>query len=193
MSYDQRPGKGDHVEYYSRYVALVPDGDIVAILATQLEDTLVPIRELTDAQARFAYAPGKWSVKEVLGHLADTERVFCYRALRIARADATPLPGFDENAYTPAGRFDERPPASLLAELAAVRSATVALFAGLPADAWKRFGTASNNPISVRACAWIIAGHELHHRNGLAQNYLPHLGPAQLSRQRPDVATPSAR
>jgi hypothetical protein len=193
MSYDQKPGTGDHAEYYGKYVRLVPDGDIIAILATQLEDTLVPIRELTDEQARFAYAPGKWSVKEVLGHLSDTERVFAYRALRIARADDTPLASFDENAYTPAGRFDERPLASLLAELAAVRRATVALFAGLPAEAWQRLGTASNNPVTVRGCAWIIAGHELHHRNGLALNYLPHLGPAHAVRQPAVAAPPAAR
>ena len=193
MSYDQRPGAGDHAEYYGKYVRLVPDGDIVAILATQLEDTLVPVRELTEEQARYAYAPGKWSVKEVLGHLADTERVFSYRALRIARADATPLASFDEKAFTPAGRFDERPLASLLAELTAVRRATVALFAGLPAEAWTRFGTASDNAVSVRGCAWIIAGHELHHRNGLAQNYLPHLGPAHATRHDAFAAPPAAR
>jgi uncharacterized damage-inducible protein DinB len=182
MSYEQRPGTGDHVEYYGKYVKLVPDGDIIAILATQLEDTLVPIRELTEEQARFAYAPGKWSVKEVLGHMADCERIFAYRALRIARADTTPLPSFDENAYTRAGRFDERPLASLVAELHAVRRATVALFAGLPPAAWQRAGTASDNRITVRGCAWIIAGHELHHRNVLAQNYLPHVGPVMAAR-----------
>ena len=193
MSYDQKPGAADHAEYYARYVRLVPDGDIVAILATQLEDTLVPIRELTEEQARFAYAPGKWSVKEVLGHIADCERVIAYRALRIARADETPLPSFDENAYTPAGRFNERPLASLLAELTAVRRATVALFAGLPPDAWLRFGTASNNAVSVRACAWIIAGHELHHRDGRAQNYLPHLRPAHAGRDAAVAAPPAPR
>jgi uncharacterized damage-inducible protein DinB len=190
MSYDQKPGAGDHADYYSRYTRLVPEGDIIAILATQLEDTLVPIRELTDQQARFAYAPGKWSVKEVLGHIADCERVFAYRAMRIARGDTTPLPSFDENAYAPAGHFDERPLASLLAELAAVRHATVALFAGLPAEAWQRVGTASDNRISVRGCAWIIAGHELHHRNLLAQNYLPHAGVAHAARQ-PAAAAPA--
>jgi uncharacterized damage-inducible protein DinB len=189
MSFDQKPGAGEYADHHANYVRLVPEGDIVAILATQLDDTLVPIRELTDEQARYAYAPGKWSVKEVLGHIADAERVFAYRALRIARADATPLASFDENAYTPVGRFNDRALASLLAEVAAVRGATVALFAGLPHDAWQRVGTASNRSVSVRACAWIIAGHELHHRNGLAQNYLPHLGTA--SARRADRAAPS--
>jgi uncharacterized damage-inducible protein DinB len=192
MSYEQQPGTGEHNEYYAKYIRLVPDGDIIAILATQLEDTLVPIRELTEEQARFAYAPGKWSLKEVLGHLADTERVFAYRALRIARGDTTPLASFDEKAYTPTGRFDERPLASLLAELSAVRRATVALFAGLPAEAWQRFGTASENPVTVRACAWIIAGHELHHRNVLAQNYLPHLPPAHAARHAAVAAPPGS-
>src|SRR5687767_3949542 len=193
MSHDQRPGAGDFSEYYGKYVKLVPDGDIIAILATQLEDTLVPIRALTEARARLAYAPGKWSVKEVLGHMADCERIFAYRALRIARADTTPLPGFDEKAFAPAGRFNDRPLASLLAELTAVRRATVALFAGLPPEAWQRLGTASDNRISVRGCAWIIAGHELHHRNGLAQNYLPHVGSAAAVRAGAGAATPAAR
>lgn len=181
MAYDHAPAPKEFNEYYSKYVQLVPAGDIIAILATQLDETLVPIHELSDEQARFAYAPGKWSVKEVLGHLADTERVFAYRALRIARADASPLASFDENAYVPAGRFNERRLASLIAELTAVRRATVALLAGLPAEAWTRIGTASTFPISVRGLAWIVAGHELHHRAIVAERYLPHI-PAPAGR-----------
>ena len=182
MSFDQAPPAGEFFEYYGKYINLVPAGDIIAILATQLDDTLIPLRELTDEQARFAYAPGKWSVKEVIGHMADTERVFAYRAMRIARSDATPLASFDENAFVPPGRFNDRPLASLLAEFAAVRRATLALLAGLPQEAWTRMGVASTHPVSVRALAWIIAGHELHHREILAQRYLAHTGPAQLAR-----------
>jgi uncharacterized damage-inducible protein DinB len=172
MGYDQRPRTDEYAEFYGKYVEKVPDGNIVALLATQVDDTLVLLRELSDTQALSAYAPGKWSIKEVVGHMADTERVFAYRALRIARGDTTPLPGFDEKAYTPAGHFNRRPLASLLAEFMAVRGATVALLAGLPADAWTRTGTASNTAVSVRGIAWIMAGHELHHRAILAERYL---------------------
>jgi uncharacterized damage-inducible protein DinB len=175
MSYDVRPARGEYNDFYHSYVERVPDGDIVAILATQLDDTIVLVNELTDAQARFAYGPGKWSVKQVLGHIADAERIMAYRVLRFARGDTTPLASFDENTYAPAGRFDERPVASLVAELTAVRRATVALLAALPHDAWTREGTASTFPITVRALAWIIAGHELHHRAILAERYLPQL------------------
>jgi hypothetical protein len=172
MSYEERPAHGEYSEYYAKYVDRVPEGDIVAILATQLDDTLALLRELTDEQACSAYAPEKWSVKEVVGHIADTERVFAYRMLRIARGDGTPLPGFDENEYVPAGNFDGRPLASLLAELVAVRRSTVALLAGLPVAAWTRTGTASNASVSVRGAAWITAGHELHHREILTSRYV---------------------
>jgi uncharacterized damage-inducible protein DinB len=172
MAYDQPPTSGEYNEYYGKYVARVPSGDIVAILATQLDDTLTLLRNLTEQQALHAYAPGKWNVKEVVGHVIDAERIFAYRALRFARGDRTPLATFDENAYVPEGAFTARPLASLAAELAAVRRATVALLAHLPADAWTRSGPASGMDVSVRALAWIIAGHELHHRAILADRYL---------------------
>lgn len=177
MGFDQKPAAGEYNPYYEKYISLVPAGDIVAILATQLEDTLIPIRELTEEQARFAYAPDKWTVKEVIGHIADAERIFAYRALRIGRGDATPLASFDENAFVPPGRFNDRPLASLLAEFVAVRRATVALLAGLPQEAWTKIGVASTHPVSVRALAWITAGHELHHREILAERYLAQAGP----------------
>lgn len=172
MSYENRPAESEYNEWYRGYVAHVPDGDIVAILATQLNDTIALLRELKDEQARYAYAPDKWSIKQVVAHIADAERVFAYRMMRVARGDTTPLPSFDENAYAENGSFDDRPLPSLLAELAAVRGATVALAAGLPANAWERTGTASGSPVSVRALAWIIAGHELHHRGILGTRYM---------------------
>jgi uncharacterized damage-inducible protein DinB len=172
MSYDQKPDHSEYAEFYAGYVALVPDGDVVAILATQLDDTFALLRELNDEQALHRYAHGKWSIKEVIGHLADAERVFAYRILRFARADATPLQGYDENAYVPAGEFDLRPLASLMAEYAAVRRATVALLAGLPDGSWTRQGSANRYPTTVRALAWAVAGHELHHRQLLAERYL---------------------
>lgn len=172
MAYEQRPAPSEYAEYYQRYVDRVPDGDIVALLATQADDTVALLRDLTDEQALRAYAPGKWTIKQVIGHLCDAERVFSYRAMRIARGDVTPLPSFDENVYAVEGAFDARPLPSLLAEFTAVRRATVALLAGLPHESWARAGMASGWPVTTRACAWITAGHELHHRAILAERYL---------------------
>jgi hypothetical protein len=172
MAYDIRPDPGEYAPFYGRYVEMVPEGDIVAILARQSGDTLALLRELDDRQALHRYAPGKWSIKEVLGHIADCERVFSYRALRFARGDETELPGFDENAWMPPADFDSRPLAGLVAEFMSVRSATVALLAGLPHAAWERGGTASRARVTVRALAWMTAGHELHHRDILAVRYL---------------------
>jgi hypothetical protein len=172
MAYEQRPGAGDYIEYYGKYVARVPEGDIVAILATQVEDTVTLLRNRTEEQALGAYAPGKWTMKEVIGHLIDVERVMSYRALLIARGDTTPLAGFDENTYVPAGQFNQRALASLLSEFTAVRRATVAQLAGLPEDAWLRAGTANDAAVTVRGIAWIIAGHELHHRALLVERYM---------------------
>lgn len=172
MPYDTRPDPGEYNAYYDRYVALVPAGDIIALLTVQLDDTIALLRDLSEEQALHAYAPGKWTIKEVIGHVMDAERVFMHRAMRFGRGDETPLPSFDENVYTPAGEFNARPLASLISEFTAVRRATVALLAGLPAEAWERKGTASRFPVSVRGLAWITAGHELHHRQILMQRYL---------------------
>ena len=170
--YTGRPEPGEYSQFYAGYIARVPDGDIVAILRGQLRATQSLLAPLTASQADFAYASGKWTIREVVGHIADTERIMACRALRIARGDRTPLPGFDENEYVPQGRFDERSLPGLLTELEAVRASTVALFAGVPADAWERHGTASDAAISVRALACIIAGHELHHRALIETRYL---------------------
>ena len=172
MAYAQRPAHNEYLEYYHKYVTRVPDGDIIAILATQLEDTLTLLRDVSDERALHAYAPGKWTIKEVIGHMSDVERVMSYRALRFARGDGTALPGFDENSWAPAGEFNARPIASLVAELASVRRSTIALLAGLPSAAWTRTGAANNAQVTVRALAWIIAGHELHHRELVATRYL---------------------
>ncbi|MGH7178584.1 MAG: pyridoxamine 5'-phosphate oxidase family protein, partial [Tepidisphaeraceae bacterium] len=119
-----RPQPSEHIPYFSRYIDLVPDGDLLALLETQHRATQAMLAPLTPEQAKHRYADGKWSVTEVIGHLADTERIFAYRALRFARNDATVLPGFDENLYVPTGRFDERPLGDVAAEFGAVRSAT---------------------------------------------------------------------
>ncbi len=167
-----RPDAAEHSPYYATYLSKVPDGDLLEMLEAQRRETQALIAGVSDAKATHRYAPGKWSVKEVIGHLADTERVFCYRALRFARADDTPLPGFDEKAWAPAGRFDARSLKDLAGELDAVRRATIALFSGMDAEALTRRGTANNNPITVRALAWIIAGHERHHVGILRERYL---------------------
>lgn len=173
-----RPGPGENAPYYDTYIREVPDGDVLARLAAQNRALLAGLAGLPEERALFRYAPGKWSVKEVIGHLVDAERVFAYRALRFARADATPLPGFDENAWVPAAAFDARPLASLLDEYAAVRAATLAFFRGLEPAAFARLGTANGNPMSVRAAAWVLAGHERHHAGVLGERYGVSLEPA---------------
>jgi uncharacterized damage-inducible protein DinB len=167
-----RPAPDEYAQYYHRYVSLVPDGDIVETLASQVKETAAFLRALPEERGWHRYAEGKWSIREVIGHLADGERIFTYRALRFARADATPLPGFDENDYVPNSGADGRPLASLVAEYQAVRAATVALLDGLPSEAWQRSGSANGVSMSVRSLAWITAGHERHHREILRTRYL---------------------
>jgi hypothetical protein len=167
----QRPRPDEHNPYYSRYISLVPEGDIVATLRRQADETKALLRKLTEDQGNYRYAPDKWSVKEMLGHLADTERVFGYRALSIARNDKTPLPGFEQDDYVRFGSFAQRSLADIVDDFVAVRQSSLSLFGHLDETAWGRSGTANNSPISVRAIAFLIAGHELHHRNVLKEKY----------------------
>jgi uncharacterized damage-inducible protein DinB len=166
-----RPRADEHAPFYGGYIALVPDGDLIELLRTQQQETARLLRPLSDERARFAYAPGKWTVKEVVGHISDAERIFAYRALRFARGDGQGLAGFDENAYVPPGRFNERTIGDLVDELEAVRAATIHLFRHLDAEALARRGLANNNPITVRAIAYIVAGHERHHVKLLRERY----------------------
>jgi len=168
-----RPDATEYAPYYGRYIDLVPAGDLIITLSQQINDTSALLRGISEAQAETRYEPGKWSIKEVLGHLVDTERIMSYRALRIARADDTPLPGFEQDDYVRAANFDSRTLANLLEEYLAVRAATVTLFRNLEAAAIDRRGTANNVPVTVRALAYIIAGHERHHVNVLRTKYLP--------------------
>jgi hypothetical protein len=167
-----RPGPDESAAFYHGYIAAVPGEEIGTYLEAQLGELERLLAPLDDARARWRYAPGKWSVKEVVGHLADTERIFGYRLLRVGRGDATPLPGFDENAYVPAADFDVRPLASVLRELRSVRESTITLANGLPASAWTRRGQASGAVISARALAYIIVGHLTHHARVLRERYL---------------------
>ncbi|HEX9581687.1 MAG TPA: DinB family protein [Gemmatimonadales bacterium] len=167
-----RPTPTEYPPFYEGYVDQVPDwADPIVFMQEQVEALPVLFRGVSGSKAEFRYAPGKWSVKEVLGHLCDTERVFGYRLLRIARGDPAPLAGFDENAYVPAGKFGARPLASLLAEWVAVRQATLALVHSLPHEAWERQGTANGNAISARALLYITPGHVQHHLEVLRTRY----------------------
>jgi DinB superfamily len=167
-----RPDASEYASHYEGYVSKVPDGNLLEILEDQRQHTQELLAGLTEARGLHRYAPGKWSIKEVIGHVTDAERVFSYRALRFGRGDQTPLPGFDETVYAPAGKFDLRPLPALAADLNAVRLASIALFAGLDAEALARRGMASNHEVSVRALAFIIAGHERHHIGILRERYL---------------------
>jgi len=167
-----RPDPTEYPPYYGKYIALVPDGLIETTFAHQGDATLALLRAIPEEQAGYAYAPGKWSIKEVLGHLMDTERIFAYRALCISRNDSTPVPGLEQDVYVTNGNFNARSLTSLLEEFAAVRQASVHLFRHLTDEQWQRRGMANGKEISARALAYNIAGHELHHAEILKSLYL---------------------
>jgi len=166
-----RPAAGEAAEVYFPYIDRVPDGDVLEHLARQIAETRALLGSLDEERAAFRYRPGKWSVKQVLGHLADAERVFAYRALAFSRGDRQSIPGMDQDAWMRAARFDEQSFAAVLADLVAVREGTLTLFRGLSDEQWRRRGTASGVEFQVGAMAWIIAGHELHHRGLLEERY----------------------
>jgi|SRR5579871_3077148 len=166
------PETTEYQSYYGRYISLVPGKDLVQTLERQLTETLPILRSITEEKSLQRYAPGKWSIKEVLGHLIDAERIFTYRALRFARKDQTPLPGFDQDPYVEAANFDARPWTDLVDEFEHVRRSTILFFRSLRPEDLLRLGTASQNAITVRALGYIIAGHELHHMEILRDRYL---------------------
>ncbi len=168
----QRPAPDEFADFYAGYIAKVPDGDLVETLARTGREVAALLRSIPESRGDHAYGPGKWTIKEVLLHVIDAERVFGYRALRIARGDPTPLPSFDENAWVPNSGAGRRTLADLVDEFEKVRAATVALFRHLPEDAPVRRGTASNREVSVRALGWIVAGHALHHQGLIRERYL---------------------
>jgi hypothetical protein len=166
-----KPQSGDHAPAFQAYLNDVGSfADALDIYEAQ-EAMLAAMVGWPEAKAGYRYAEGKWSVREVVGHMADTERIMAYRLLRIARGDGTPLAGFDENAYQLKSGFESRPLASVVAELRAVRSATLPLVRSLDAAALDRAGTANNHRTTARALAWITAGHFQHHADILAQRY----------------------
>jgi len=166
-----RPAADEYAPYYEAYVGKVAGEDPVAALAAQLSSTQGLLHGLDEAGAAHRYAPGKWSVKEVIAHITDTERVFGFRALWFAREDPSPLPGFDENRWMPAAEVDLQPLDLVRAAWHAQREATLALLRGLPRAAWIRRGTANGKVVSVRAIAFIMAGHETHHLGVLRERY----------------------
>jgi len=165
------PGVDEYASFYAGYVGRVPAGDVLDALEQQIDETLALLTEFGEARGAHRYAPAKWSVKEVAGHLADTERIFVYRALCIARGESQSLPGFDENAYVANADFDSHSLASLMGELAVARRATLSFFRHLDEAALLRRGTANGAPVTPRSIAYIITGHERHHQAILRERY----------------------
>jgi len=167
-----RPGSGEYAPYYANYVQLVPDGDILQILVVQGEQTLALFGGLDDQKAIHRYEPGKWSIKEVMGHLVDTERLFAFRALWCARNDPSAQPGMEQDDWVVQGRFDRYSVADLTAAYRVTREASLLLFQSFDAQDWLRRGTANEVEFSVRAFPFIVAGHERHHLRILEERYL---------------------
>ena len=167
-----RPEPTDYTHYYHKYISLVPDGDIVATLQAQLESTLALLRSIPADKADHAYAPGKWTIKQAIGHVNDTERVFAYRALCIGRGDQTPLPGFEQDDFVANTDYSQRTLADLIEEFAAVRQSSLHLLKHFTDTEWNRTGTASGNHTTAKALAFMIAGHDLYHCALMRERYL---------------------
>lgn len=167
-----RPAAGEYAPYYDRYIGIVPEGDILEILEQQVGETVALFREMPEETGNFAYAEGKWTAKELFGHVVDTERIFAYRGLCFARGDQTPLPGFEQDDYVVTGGFDARSCADLADEFEYVRRSNLVLFSSWNAEAQMRVGHGSGARMSARAVPYVIAGHERHHMNVLRERYL---------------------
>ena len=167
-----RPDDTEYPPFYARYVAMVPEADVVVALRASGNEMTELLGTIPEERGGFRYAAGKWTVREVIGHMIDAERIFSYRALRLARADATPLPGFEENEYARVAGSDTRTMADLVEELRIVREGSVRLFQSFPHDAWTRRGVVNGREVTVRALAYITAGHARHHLAVLRERYL---------------------
>lgn len=167
-----RPEKNEYAEFYANYVSLVEETDVVSDLKNQIDVLRKLLANVSAEEENFSYAEGKWSIKELLGHIIDGERVFSYRALRISRGDQTPLSGFEENSYVANSNFGNSKLADLIEEFSLLRAANVLLFKNLNEEQWLRRGTASDATVSVRALAFIMVGHVRHHTNILRERYL---------------------
>lgn len=166
-----KPAAHEYPAYFDQYITKVEDGDVIGILQVQRDELSTRLAEISDEQALLRYSEDKWSVKELVGHLTDSERIFGTRALCIARGETQPLPGFDEDSYVELARFDQRPFDSILSEWISVRESNINLFETLDYDAISRFGVANGRPITARAIMWIVAGHTIHHIQMLRDRY----------------------
>ncbi|MBI2214843.1 MAG: DinB family protein [Acidobacteria bacterium] len=169
------PAQDEYAEWYAGYVARVPDRDIIAALASQPDDLESLVGVVPEESTTFRYAEDKWSIRQLVGHLIDGERVFALRALCFSRGDAASLPGFDENAYIASSAYDDAPCSELRREFRALRDANTSMLGRLGTEQWDRRGTASGYAISVRALAYIMVGHPRHHMSVIAERYLPPL------------------
>jgi uncharacterized damage-inducible protein DinB len=169
----KRPEAGEYAEFYAGYISKVPGTDVLGVLESQRLHMAQLFAGRSERDGNLRYAPGKWTIKEVLGHITDTERIFAYRALRFARGDQTPLPGFEQNDFVKNGGFAARTLADLVDEFGAVRSASISLFRSFDEEAWSKRGVASQRPVTVRALGFITAGHQIHHRMILEELYFP--------------------
>lgn len=168
----QRPNQSEFPEYYVPYVQLVPEGDLLQTLEKNLVEMENLFAGISDEESLFRYAEGKWSIKEVLGHITDTERIMSYRLLRVGRGDHTPLAGFDENLYVKGSQINKLPIKNILNDFISTRRATITLIQNMPEEAWSYKGIANNLEITAGAIAYIIAGHEMHHRKIINEKYL---------------------
>lgn len=167
-----RPEKNEYYEYYGKYVSLVSETEIIPALEKQISEIQKLSAEISEEKAAFAYAEGKWTIKELLGHLIDTEKIFAYRAMRIARGDKTPMEGYEQDGYIENANFNDYTFSGLIEELTLARQTNLSFFKNLSDEAWLRTGTASGYPFSVRALAYISVGHIRHHANILKTRYL---------------------
>jgi hypothetical protein len=167
-----KPQAGSYHEYYDRYIKLVDEDDLFAALAKNHDEMLTFFSKITDEQGLWRYAEGKWSIKELLQHLIDTERIFCSRALRFARKDETPLPGYDHEKYVPRSKSDRRPMSEILAEFDLVRQSTLALFRSFDTEMMQGEGMANRGALNVSAIGYITAGHCRHHCSIIRERYL---------------------
>lgn len=168
---NERPSEKEYAPFYAGYVERVPETDIVQVLRGQIPELERVVRGIRPERESFRYSPGKWSVRELFGHLTDAERVFGYRAFCISRGDQASLPGFDEKAYIAESDYDRRPLAELAADWTTARQSNLRFLESLDETAWRRSGTANGSPVSVRALGFIMAGHVRHHRGILAERY----------------------
>jgi hypothetical protein len=172
MSVSTAPDRTEAAEYYFTYIDKVPSGDICQILEGQIAETLPVLQGISEERSLYRYDPDKWSIREALGHVNDAERLFVFRAFWFARGFTDPLPSFDQNTAVPVSGAHARSWSSHVEEFRAIRAATLTFFRSLPPDAWARRGVASGNPFTVRALAYIVAGHVAHHVKILRERYL---------------------